>query len=68
MILVGPVQQVVGGDVEFGHLLAVNLYVGTRRDVQQRIAGGGSLCFVCTIDVALTKETLNAGREDCIVE
>ena len=68
MILIGTVQQVVCNDVQFCHLPAKNLYVRTRREVQERIAWRWCLRIVSTVNMTLLQVTFYACRDIEVVE
>ena len=68
MALVGRIQQVAGGDVQFGNLLLTDVQVGTGREAQQRIARCTRLGVVYLVIMVLRKIMLQTDSNTGIVE
>ena len=63
VVLVGLVQQVVGGDVELSYLLAFHLYVRSCRKAEQAVAGRLGLCVIGTVDMRLLQVAIKSGSD-----
>ena len=68
MALVGAVQQVVGHDVEFGHLAPADHDVGAGGEVQQGVAGRARLGGVGAVYVVLCQVALDVGCHEGVVQ
>ena len=68
VVLVGFVQEVVGGDVEFCNFLALYLYICACRKTEQSIAGRWCLSIIGTVDVRLFQIAVKTSGDIEVVE